>query len=493
MHSIRWRIVGAYLLAIIFTLCVIYVLISGVVENYLIKQTASKYNKKAEQLAVSVAPLFVRAETDELLYRLKDAGSNVNGRALLVDNRAVVQVDGFSQLNGMKLSHHEVLDVLYDYKQSAYGFHQLSKSSGYEPTYPEGIVGSIQRFLGSSKVDYEWVMYSAAPVVYESKTLGAIMLSIPIEDVVAQLALIRWQMVLTFFLTGVGFIIINILLSGTMIRPIQKLTEGIRLIGQGDFSKRVEVSGKSEMAQMATTFNQMSERLENLDRSRNEFVANASHELKTPMSTVKILVETLLHQEPMDEAMTREFLKDINSEIDRMSHLVSDLLSLVRQDEGQTGALNLMQVDVTMLIMNICDRLDTVARQRQITIRREIESDVIMIGDRSKLMQAFANLIDNAVKYSMSNSMIHVRLNKGNRQIHFEVQDNGIGIAEENIPYIFDRFYRVDKARSRQTGGTGLGLSIVKSIILLHKGTIHVDSVPDVGTTMTVKLPDRME
>ncbi len=484
---------AAYLLAIVFTLCVIYVLISGVVENYLIKQTASKYNEKAEQLAVSVAPLFARAETDELVYQLKNAGSNVQGRALLVDDRAVVQVDGFAQLNGMKLEHHEILDVLYDYKQSAYGFHQLSKSSGYEPTYTEGVVGSIQRFLGSSRADYEWVMYSAAPVVYESKTLGAIMLSIPIEDVVVQLSLIRWQMVVTFFLTGIGFIVINVLLSGTMIRPIQKLTEGIRLIGQGDFSKRVEVSGKSEMAQMATTFNQMSERLENLDRTRNEFVANASHELKTPMSTVKILVETLLHQEPMDEAMTREFLNDINSEIDRMSHLVSDLLSLVRQDEGQQEALNLSQVDVTILIMNICDRLETVARQKQITMRREIESDVLMLGDQSKLIQAFTNLIDNAIKYSMSNSMIHVRLYKRNRQITFEVQDNGIGIAEEDIPYIFDRFYRVDKARSRQTGGTGLGLSIVKSIILLHMGTIHVDSLQDMGTTMTVRLPDRME
>ena len=233
----------------------------------------------------------------------------------------------------------------------------------------------------------------------------------------------------------------------------------------------------------------MSERLENLEHTRNEFVANASHELKTPMSTIKILVESLQHQKEIDPDITKELLGDVSSEIDRMSLLVNDLLSLVRLDEQKPTALLVSQVNLSAALMQVCDNLNPLTFERGIELDLSVSADITFNGDEFKLKRLFINLIDNAIKYSDDNSIVQVSLHTKSNQIVFKVQDYGVGIAEEDVPYIFDRFYRVDKMRARVTGGTGLGLSIVKSIILLHNGDIKIDSTLGKGTTITVVLP----
>jgi signal transduction histidine kinase len=332
-------------------------------------------------------------------------------------------------------------------------------------------------------------MYCVTPIISGNNLYGALVLSVPIEQVVAQIELIKWQILLVSVATGVGAIILITLFSGTMLKPIRQLTQGIAKIASGDFTQRVKVQGNSEMAQLAKTFNEMSERLENLDHTRNEFVANASHELKTPMSTIKILVETLQHQKKFDPEITKELLGDVSSEIDRMSLLVGDLLSLVRMDEEKTTALPFKEICLSGMLMEVCDILIPIAYKRRIELDLSITADIYYTGDEAKIKRVFINLIDNAIKYSEDNSTVEVSLKASEKEILFIVRDHGVGISQEDIPYIFDRFYRVDKTRSRQTGGTGLGLSIVKSIVLLHGGQIDVQSEPGHGTSMRVSLP----
>ncbi len=168
-------------------------------------------------------------------------------------------------------------------------------------------IGNLQQWIGKSDEGLEWVIYCAAPIVSESQIIGCVVLSISIENIVEQTTLIRWQMLIVFGITGFIMLIISALMSGAMVKPIKDLTQGIKRISQGDFSHRVSVEGQSELAQMADTFNNMTNRLEDIDRTRNEFVGNASHELKTPMASIKVLVETLQHQAVYDEGMTKEF------------------------------------------------------------------------------------------------------------------------------------------------------------------------------------------
>ena len=266
------------------------------------------------------------------------------------------------------------------------------------------------------------------------------------------------------------------------------MKNAIGQLSKGDFSVRVPAEGKDELGDLGRAFNDMTGRMELLDRSRNQFVSNASHELKTPLTTIKVMVETVMYQEVPDPKMTKEFLGDACHEVDRLSALVSDLLTLVGMDSGETK-LNIAPVELGALVAAEAHRLLPVARERGVELEMLSGDAVDMQADALKLSQVFYNLIDNAVKYTPRGERVEVEVARRNGQACVYVRDNGIGIPREDCDHIFDRFYRVDKARSRETGGTGLGLSIVKQIVLAHGGTIEVDSRENEGSTFTVRLP----
>ena len=256
---------------------------------------------------------------------------------------------------------------------------------------------------------------------------------------------------------------------------------------RGDFSSRVRVRGNNEFAQLAVAFNMMCDRLESLDKARNQFVSNASHELKTPLSTMKILIETLMYQDPMEPAMTREFLTDINKEIDRLNRIVSDLLTLVNIDSGIK--MNLENLDIAALLQR--QREAPAAAGPGAGHRDGLPGEEATVRSTAtrKLHQVFYNLMDNAIKYTPGAARSTCTLTRQGKKAVIKVIDTGIGIPKEDQPHIFERFYRVDKARSRETGGTGLGLSIVKQIVLLHGGNIEATSKVGEGTTFTIELP----
>ena len=232
----------------------------------------------------------------------------------------------------------------------------------------------------------------------------------------------------------------------------------------------------------------MREKLETLDQSRNQFVSNASHELKTPLATMKIMIESLIYQPDMDKNLRTEFMTDINNEIDRLSAIVSDLLTLVQMD-SQNVKLTRENLSIAQLIKENAHRLQPIANQKGQKIVLQLQDSCDIYADKSKLNQVIYNLMENAVKYTQASGVIRVTLQRQGRNAIFRVSDNGPGIPKENLPHIFDRFYRVDKARSREKGGTGLGLSIVHQLVLLHGGSINVESEEGRGATFIVELP----
>ena len=222
------------------------------------------------------------------------------------------------------------------------------------------------------------------------------------------------------------------------------------------------------------------------ERSKRKFVDNASHELKTPISVLRGIVETLLEEE--EDQRKRHFLEKALRRIEQMQSLVEDLLTLTKLESGRER-LNLSEFKLRELVEEVYDSLEQEFVKREVSFENLVSEDFKMFADRQKLLLLLRNLIDNAVKYNKRGGKVWVRAKKeGNKQI-LEVEDTGIGIPPEHVPFIFERFYRVNKGRSREMGGTGLGLSIVKHIVFLHGGEIVVHSKPGEGSRFSIVIP----
>jgi signal transduction histidine kinase len=288
------------------------------------------------------------------------------------------------------------------------------------------------------------------------------------------------------------FIIIGVfcatVISYLSVRDILKLNKQLKGMKEGYLGLLETGSFFKETGSIIADMNDIFSKAQSLEESRQEFVSNVSHELKTPITSMKVLSESLLMQENVPAEMYREFMNDIVSEIDREAQIISDLLTLVKTDKGQ-DSLNIENVDINELMDVILKRLKPLAEKRNIEITfesfREVKADV----DKVKFTLAISNLIENGIKYNIDGGYIRVSLNADHKSLYIKVADTGVGIPEDCVEHIFERFYRVDKARSRDTGGTGLGLAITKNIILMHKGNINVYSEPGKGTTFTVRVP----
>jgi len=439
--------------------------------EYLFTQKVSEAERIAGSAAARTAYALSVSDADALHSLLDEMAAENNARILLTDRYGVVQADSDGLLNGRLMETAEVAQVLSG-KESAYGYYNLEPGAW--------IAVSITRS--------EAVGVHAAPVRNGNTLIGALAFISPAQEIYESLTLIQQRILTWLTLIAIIVMAVVVFISGTMTRPIAELNQGIMKMAKGDMHAHVRVRGSSEFARLARAFNQMSDQLERLNTTRNEFVSNASHELKTPLSTTKILVETLLYQNPMDPEMTREFLTDVDREIDRMNLLVSDLLSLVRIDSGGLK-LNIGDVSLGAIVSDTVHRIQHVAQERSISVRCDIWEDVHVQGDNIKLQQVVYNLTDNAVKYTQNSGAVRVELAKSGKKAVITVTDNGIGIPAKDVPHIFDRFYRVDKARSRETGGTGLGLAIVKQTVNLHGGEITFTSEEGVGSVFTVELP----
>lgn len=290
-------------------------------------------------------------------------------------------------------------------------------------------------------------------------------------------------------------IVLLLVFSGILVFVIYKLTspakdmkEAILSLSDGDKNARIKKQTIKEYKDIGDAVNVLLDRLESIDGSRDEFVSNVSHELKTPMTSMKVLADSLLATENAPIEMYKEFMQDIAEEIDRENEIIGDLLNLVRTD-GERAVLNIETVDVNELMEVVLKRLKPIALKNNIEIIFESMRPVTASIDRVKFIIVLTNIIENAIKYNHPEGWVKITLNADHKFFYVDVSDSGIGIPEECKDQVFERFYRVDKARSRETGGTGLGLAITKNIVLLHKGTIKFYSKENEGTTFNIRIP----
>lgn len=278
------------------------------------------------------------------------------------------------------------------------------------------------------------------------------------------------------------------IISGRFLKPLNKLVRTINNLQEGYMDEKVDVEGYNEIKQIQKALNQVLHKIKTLESSRQEFVSNVSHELKTPLTSVKVLADSLLAQEDVPSELYKEFMLDITEEIDRENKIINDLLTLVKLDKSSSD-INITSVNINDLLELVLKRLRPIAQTRNIELVYESYRVVMVEVDEVKLSLALTNLIENAIKYNIEDGWVRVSLNADHKYFYVKVSDSGVGIPEEEQDLIFDRFYRVDKARSRGTGGTGLGLSITKNVVLMHKGAIKVYSEEGEGTTFTIRIP----
>ncbi len=272
-------------------------------------------------------------------------------------------------------------------------------------------------------------------------------------------------------------------------KPIKKITRRVNETNMGYHDVMVADFQYTELNELAEAFVDTFQKLKAEEESRQEFVSNVSHELKTPITSMKVLADSLNGQENVPVELYQEFMQDIVEEIDRESKIIDDLLSLVRLDKAAVN-LNITSVSINDLLELILKRLRPIAQKKDVELVLESFRPVVAEVDEVKLTLAISNLVENAIKYNKAEEgWVHVSLNADHQYFYVRIEDSGIGIPQDSQKWVFDRFYRVDKARSRESGGTGLGLAIVKNCILLHRGDIKLHSEEDVGTTFTVRIP----
>ncbi len=317
---------------------------------------------------------------------------------------------------------------------------------------------------------------------------GVVLMTFSLEDIQAEAAELDYVFGIVLLMIYLMVILIAVLCAMKLAKPFKTFEESIDNIKLGQFKGKFKVGGYSEMTKISKAVEQMMKRMKTLDDSRQEFVSNVSHELKTPMTSIKVLADSLLMQEDVPIEMYKEFMTDIVAEIDRENQIISDLLTLVKL-EKKTESLNIEPKNINELVELILKRLRPIAAQRNIELVFESFRPVIAEIDEVKMTIVISNLVENAVKYNILDGWVRVSLNADHKFFYLKVSDSGVGIPEESQSQVFERFYRVDKTRSRETGGTGLGLSITYNTILLHKGDIKLHSKEGEGTTFIVRIP----
>ena len=413
-----------------------------IVGNHLISN--NYFNTKPEGYTSSVSRDVIDAEL-EMISNLYE------GRVMIIDSGLKVLKDTYGLSEGKTIISEEVIKCFQGQVTSNY-----DREHGY--------------------IEMTTLITDASSDTGE--IIAVMLTSISNESIMTNMEVLGRKALILESLMIVIITAMAIVLSVVMTRPFNRVSEAISEVKAGYREESISVPGYAETDHIVEAFNQLLKRMRALDNSRQEFVENVSHELKTPMAAIKVLADSLLAQRDAPAELYREFLEDIASEIDRENQIITDLLALVKMDK-KAQELNIASLDMNDLVELILKRLRPIARKK----------DVEVVFESMRSVVAEVDEVKNAIKYNKEHGRVRVELDADHQYFIFRVSDSGLGIPEDALAHIFERFYRVDKSHSREIGGTGLGLAITKSSVLMHRGSITVSSIEGEGTSFTVKIP----
>lgn len=347
---------------------------------------------------------------------------------------------------------------------------------------------SITREMDEDGAKY---LETAVPVYSGTEAVGILIRKTSMEGLYTFLSHLRFRLLVIGISGSLIIGLFGIFISAIFTVPLAKLTGQIKEMSETDARKLENIRGGHEISELVSAFNLMVERIDDMDNRRQEFVSNASHELKTPLSSIKLISDSLLQNPDTDRETVNEFLEDMNEQVDRLTRIVNKLLSLTKLDSStdETEIFAFSTVNLQVLAQNAVRALTPLAQEKNILIETHLPDSIFLRVDADKIWEAVYNILDNSIKYTPHDGRVYIELYRDEENVYITISDNGIGMAETEFSKIFDRFYRVDKARARETGGTGLGLSIALSAVELHGGYIEVESREDEGSLFRIVLP----
>lgn len=388
--------------------------------------------------------------------------TTVEGRILVLNQEGRVMVDTSYMMNGMVIDNEEV--------KSAF---------------------NMEEGLGYYQTD-KYILQVATPILQVTEAgrnvLGVVLVSISVDAAFEAIHDFRQQLIFISTMAAFIGIFVALMVSKRMARPIVDLSQTAKKIGEGNFGETVEIKSKDEIGRLAENFNNMSQELYRIDKGRTQFIGDVSHELKTPLASMKALIDSLLYGED-DIEVYREYLRDMDGEIDRLADLVKSLLTLTKI--GEQG----IELDVFPLVDIVRDAmriLYPLSERYGVEVKIDLQDSPEVACDKNRITEVFINLLDNSLKYrdiTKDKPMVFIQGNRIKGGYEIRIEDNGLGIKEEELKSIFEKFYRGDTSRSRDTGGAGIGLSIVSRILQLHQWEICADSKIGEGTTITLFIP----
>ena len=406
---------------------------------------------------------------------LEQMSNLYDGRVIIINGNFRIVKDTYSISEGKTIISEEVIRCFKGESTTRY-----DKENGYiEMTIP---------IEAPSSGKNQTTQADAGKKPEQSQVVGVMLASVSTDSIATTMEILNRKaliieivMIICIFGVAVGF-------SSILVKPFNRVTQAITEVKDGFTDEPIAVPDYIETEHIIDAFNQLLTQMKVIDDSRQEFVSNVSHELKTPLTSMKVLADSLMQQEDAPLELYQEFMQDIANEIERENKIINDLLSLVKMDKT-AAQMNITAVDINELIESVLKRLRPIARLRDVEVTFESIRPVTAEIDEVKITQVYTNLVENAIKYNKEHGWVKVLLDADHQFFTVEISDSGIGIPEADYDHIFERFYRVDKSHSREIGGTGLGLAITRNAILLHRGSVKVASTEGEGTSFTVKIP----
>lgn len=428
-----------------------------IIMNY--KQDQLEKNQARQIMFAEIIANVIKDKLDdsmELNGTVRENSTKLDGRVLIINSQKKVLADNFAYYIGKQLDNDEATRA----------------------------IESKEQIIQYYNVENQNIMIVAAPILEGHELKGVVLISVYVDHIYKDVRDLANQVMIISTIACAIAIYLSFMLGRKLSRPIEKLTLASEEILKGKLDTKVDIVRKDEIGQLADTFNKMSQELYKTDTNRRRFISDVSHELKTPLTSIKVLIESLIDGSN-DTATYDEYLGDINGEIDRLSLLVKSLLTVTRLEEV---ALSRENISICDEVAGIVKLYKPFAEQHEIQLINNCDDSIQIYADKSKLREILVNLVDNSIKYGRSGGYVEISCKKSVEVVELSILDNGNGIPDKDIDSIFDIFYRVDESRTRETGGSGIGLYLVKKLVELHGWSIKVSSQPKIKTEFVIEI-----